>query len=47
MVHYLKGKLVAESQNGSSDIIHVHKNCAEWYGSSPEDFNTCSVVQVI
>ncbi|CAI9760072.1 unnamed protein product [Fraxinus pennsylvanica] len=30
MVHYLKGKLVAESQNGSSDIIHVHKNCTEW-----------------
>ncbi|KAL2473833.1 Protein BREAST CANCER SUSCEPTIBILITY 1-like protein [Forsythia ovata] len=30
MVHYLKGKLVAESQNGRSDVIHVHKNCTEW-----------------
>ncbi|CAI9773294.1 unnamed protein product [Fraxinus pennsylvanica] len=30
MVHYLKGKLVVESQNGSSDIIHVHQNCTEW-----------------
>ncbi|CAA2988133.1 BREAST CANCER SUSCEPTIBILITY 1 homolog [Olea europaea subsp. europaea] len=30
MFHYLKGKLVTENQDGSSDIIHVHQNCTEW-----------------
>ncbi|KAG8385241.1 hypothetical protein BUALT_Bualt03G0021600 [Buddleja alternifolia] len=30
MLHYLKGKLVAENQNTRTNAIHVHKNCTEW-----------------
>ncbi|KAI3455958.1 hypothetical protein Pfo_012621 [Paulownia fortunei] len=30
MVHYLKGKLVADNHNARTTAVHVHKNCTEW-----------------
>ncbi|CAH9111800.1 unnamed protein product, partial [Cuscuta europaea] len=30
LVHYLNGKPIKENEFGATNIIHVHKNCAEW-----------------
>lgn len=36
MVHYLNGKPVKVVYSEAGNVIHVHRNCAEWYS-----VNTC------